>query len=70
MELSKVEFNGVEYEAKGLIEFSSLTKLIFELVNRQKDLEKKFEEINQLHLVKQKHLTILLTMIKITNYLM
>ena len=44
MELSKVEFNGVEYEAKGLIEFSSLTKLIFELVNRQKDLEKKFEE--------------------------
>ena len=44
MEPSKIELNGIEYEAKGLIEFSSLTKILFELVKRHKDLERKFEE--------------------------
>ena len=34
-----IEMNGIEYEVKSLIEFSSLAKLLFDLSKRQKDLE-------------------------------
>ncbi len=47
MELQDIEFNGIEYEAKSLIEFSSLARLLFDLAKRQKDLENKYEYINE-----------------------
>ena len=47
MEPENIEFNGVEYEAKTLIQFSSLVRLIFDLVKGQKDLESKYEVINE-----------------------
>ena len=34
-----IEMNGIKYEIKSLIEFSSLAKLLFELSKRQKNLE-------------------------------
>ena len=40
MEERNIEMNGVEYEVKSLIEFSSLARLLFDLSKRQKDLEK------------------------------
>ena len=39
MEERNIEMNGVEYEVKSLIEFSSLARLLFDLSKRQKDLE-------------------------------
>ena len=39
MEEKNIEMNGVEYEVKSLIEFSSLARLLFDLSKRQKDLE-------------------------------
>ena len=48
MEDNNIEFNGMEYEAKSLIEFSSLARLLFDLAKRQKDLEKKFNYINNI----------------------
>ena len=39
MEEKNIEMNGVEYEVKSLIEFSSLAKLLFDLAKRQKDIE-------------------------------
>ena len=39
MEEKNIEMNGIEYEVKSLIEFSSLAKLLFDLSKRQKDLE-------------------------------
>ena len=47
MEPENIEFNGVEYEAKALIQFSSLVRLIFDLAKRQKELESKYEVINE-----------------------
>ena len=39
MEEKNIEMNGIEYEVKSLIEFSSLAKLLFDLSKRQKNLE-------------------------------
>ncbi len=39
MEEKNIEMNGVEYEVKSLIEFSSLARLLFDLSKRQKDIE-------------------------------
>ena len=39
MEEKNIEMNGVEYEIKSLIEFSSLAKLLFDLAKKQKDIE-------------------------------
>ena len=47
MEPESIEFNGVEYETKALIQFSSLVRLIFDLTKRQKELESKYEIINE-----------------------
>ena len=47
MEQKNIEFNGIEYEAKTLIEFSSLARLLFDLAQRQKELEKKYESVNK-----------------------
>ena len=47
MEPENIEFNGIEYEAKALIQFSSLVRLIFDLAKRQKELESKYEVINE-----------------------
>ena len=47
MEPESIEFNGVEYETKALIQFSSLVRLIFDLTKRQKELESKYEVINE-----------------------
>ena len=57
MELQNIEFNGMEYEVKGLIEFSSLARLLFELAKRQKELENKFEYINDSVLDKDQRLS-------------
>ena len=46
MEVDNIEFNNVQYEVKGLIEFSSLARLLFDLAKRHKELESKFEYIN------------------------
>ena len=46
MEVENIEFNNVEYEVKSLIEFSSLARLLFDLAKRQKELENKYEYIN------------------------
>jgi hypothetical protein len=46
MEVDNIEFNNVEYEVKSLIEFSSLARLLFDLAKRHKELEKKYEYIN------------------------
>ena len=45
MEQKNIEFNGIEYEAKTLIEFSSLARLLFDLAQRQKEFEKKYESV-------------------------
>ena len=42
MEEKNIEMNGVTYEIKSLIEFSSLGKLLFDLAKRQKDMENNF----------------------------
>ena len=47
MDQKNIEFNGVEYEVKSLIEFSSLTRLLFDLAKRQKELENKYEYMNE-----------------------
>ncbi len=47
MEPENIEFNGVEYETKTLIQFSSLVRLLFDLAKRQKELESKYEYINE-----------------------
>ena len=47
MEPQNIEFNGIEYEIKGLIQFSSLARLLFDIAKRQKDLENKYEYINE-----------------------
>ena len=39
MEEKNIEMNGVQYEIKSLIEFSSLARLLFDLSKRQKDIE-------------------------------
>ena len=39
MEEKNIEMNGVQYEIKSLIEFSSLARLLFDLSKRQKDME-------------------------------
>ena len=46
MEQKNIEFNGIEYEAKSLIQFSSLAKLLFDLAKRQKELEIKYNNIS------------------------
>ena len=46
MEVENIEVNNIEYEVKGLIEFSSLARLLFDLAKRQKELENKYEYIN------------------------
>ena len=46
MEVENIEFNNVQYEVKGLIEFSSLARLLFDLAKRHKELESKYEYIN------------------------
>ena len=46
MEVENIEVNNVEYEVKGLIEFSSLARLLLDLAKRQKELENKYEYIN------------------------
>ena len=46
MEENNIEFNGIEYEAKSLIQFSSLAKLLFDLAKRQKELEIKYNNIS------------------------
>ena len=47
MEPENIEFNGVEYEVKNLIQFSSLARLLLDLTKRQKILENKYESINE-----------------------
>ena len=47
MEVENIEFNGMEYEVKGLIEFSSLARLLFNLAKRQKLLENKYVYISE-----------------------
>ena len=47
MDQKNIEFNGVEYEVKSLIEFSSLARLLFDLAKRQKELENKYEYMNE-----------------------
>ena len=47
MEIENIEVNNVEYEVKGLIEFSSLASLLYNLAKRQKELENKYEFINE-----------------------
>ena len=47
MEPQNIEFNGIEYEAKSLIQFTSLARLLFDLAKRQKDLENTYEYINE-----------------------
>ena len=42
MEEKNIEMNGVTYEIKSLIEFSSLGKLLFDLAKHQKDMENNF----------------------------
>ena len=46
MEEENIEFNSVEYEVKSLIQFSSLARLLFDLVKRHKELENKYEYLN------------------------
>ena len=46
MEVENIEVNNVEYEVKGLIEFSSLARLLYDLAKRQRELENKYEFIN------------------------
>ena len=48
MEENNIEFNGIEYEAKSLIQFSSLAKLLFDLAKRQKELEIKYNRISNM----------------------
>ena len=57
MELQNIEYNGIEYEVKGLIDFSSLARLLFDLSKRQKDLENKYEFINESVLDKDQRLS-------------
>ena len=52
-----IEFNGIEYEAKSLIEFSHLTMLLFDLVKRQKELEKNYKYIYQCVLDKEQRVS-------------
>ena len=52
-----IEFNGIEYEAKSLIEFSSLTMLLFDLAKRQKELEKNYKYINESVLDKEQRVS-------------
>ena len=52
-----IEFNGIEYEAKSLIEFSSLTMLLFDLAKRQKELEKSYKYINESVLDKEQRVS-------------
>ena len=47
METENIEVNNVEYEVKGLIDFSSLARLLYDLAKRQKELENKYEFINE-----------------------
>jgi len=47
MEVENIEVNNVEYEVKGLIEFSSLARLLYDLAKRQRELENKYEFINE-----------------------
>ena len=47
MEIENIEVNNIEYEVKGLIEFSSLARLLYDLAKRQKELENKYEFINE-----------------------
>ena len=47
METENIEVNNVEYEVKGLIEFSSLARLLYDLAKRQKELENKYDFINE-----------------------
>ena len=47
MEPENIEYNGIEYESKSLIQFSSLTRLLFDIAKRQKELENKYEYINE-----------------------
>jgi len=57
MELENIEVNNIEYEVKGLIEFSSLAHLLFDLAKRQKELEYKYEYINDSVLDKDQRLS-------------
>ena len=45
MEVDNIEFNNVQYEVKGLIEFSSLARLLFDLAKRHKELESKYNKL-------------------------
>ena len=45
MEEKNINMNGVEYQVKSLIEFSSLAKLLFDLAKRQKDIEQNILKI-------------------------
>jgi len=47
MEVENIEFNNVDYEVKGLIEFSSLARLLFDLAKRQKELENSVQDKDQ-----------------------
>ena len=47
MEPENIEFNGIEYEVKGLIQFSSLARLLLDLTKRQQSLENKYESIKE-----------------------
>ena len=57
MEVENIEVNNIEYEVKGLIEFSSLARLLFDLAKRQKELENKYEYINDSVLDKDQRLS-------------
>ena len=59
MEETNIEMNGVQYEIKSLIEFSSLAKLLIDLSKRQKDLEQNILSMTELINEKDNRLTIL-----------
>lgn len=47
MEEKNIQYNGIEYESRSLIEFSSLARLLFDLAKNQKELENKYKYINE-----------------------
>ena len=57
MEPQNIEFNGIEYEIKSLIQFSSLARLLFDIVKHQKELENKYEYINESVLDKEQRVS-------------
>ena len=57
MEPEKIEVSGIEYQVKGLIEFSSLARLLFDLAKRQKNLEDKYKIMNDSIIDKDKRIS-------------